>query len=137
MPVSIFPICRPSTFSYAILKQQNAVTHLLDRTAALEAEKAVRTPTTTADSKGKSTQPSPDAADVERRLRSELAEALRSNGQLQTRVKAAEAEVAKLRATTKADTKIIEDLSREKVVLTRKFKDRDDEMRGKSKLLDV
>lgn len=43
----------------------------------------------------------------------------------------------RLRAKTKADTKTIEDLSRERVVLTRKFKDRVEEMRGKTKLLDV
>lgn len=78
-----------------------------------------------------------DASDVEKRLRSELAEALRSNGQLQTRVKVAEGEVLRLRTKTKADSKTIEDFSREKVVLTRKLNDRQYEATGKKKLLTV
>jgi hypothetical protein len=70
-------------------------------------------------------------------IRSDLAEAFRSNGQLQSRIRAAEAELLKLRAKSKSDTKAIEDLSKERIILARKVKDRDEELRGKTKLLGV
>jgi hypothetical protein len=70
-------------------------------------------------------------------LRSDLAEALRSSGQLQTRIKAAEKELLELRAKTKADTRRIADLTRERVTLLQKVKDRDDELRGKAIFLQV
>jgi phage host-nuclease inhibitor protein Gam len=62
---------------------------------------------------------------------------LRSNGQLQSRIKTAEAELVKLRAQRKLDVKAIGDLSKERVYLVQKLKDRDEELRGKTKLLDV
>jgi hypothetical protein len=42
-----------------------------------------------------------------------------------------------LRAKTKADGKLIEDLKKEKAYLTRKLRDKEEELRGKTKLLDV
>merc|ERR1711964_856102 len=62
-------------------------------------------------------------------LRRDLAEELRSNGQLQTRVRNAEAELVKLRAKSRAETKQVEELSRERAYLAQK-------LRGKTKLLD-
>lgn len=115
------------------------VTHLLEHAAALEAEKAAL-PTAIApavDTKKKSTSPPPATNDPHLQLRSDLAEALRSNGQLQTRVKAVEAELVKLRAKTKADSQSIVELERERVVLTRKVRDRGDEHKVKGKLLEV
>lgn len=70
-------------------------------------------------------------------MRGELAEALRSNGQLQSRIKIADAELVKLRAKSKSDGRLIEDLSKERAFLSQKLKDRDEELRGKTKLLDV
>jgi hypothetical protein len=70
-------------------------------------------------------------------LRSDLAEALRSNGTLQARIKAAETELVKLRAKTKSDTKTIEDLTKERLVLVQKVRDRDEELRGKARFLEV
>lgn len=70
-------------------------------------------------------------------LRSDLAEAIRSKSQLQSRLKTAEAELTKLRAKTKADSESIKELSSLRNVLTLKVKDRDEELRGKAKLLDV
>jgi hypothetical protein len=109
------------------------VTQLLDRTAALEAEKASREPPTT-DSK-----PRDPAAPTEEtsQIRSDLAETLRSNGKLQSRIKTAEAELVKLRSKGKSDSKFIDELSRERASLAQKLKDRDEELRGKTKLLDV
>jgi Autophagy protein 16 (ATG16) len=62
---------------------------------------------------------------------------LRSHGQLQSRNKVAEAELVRLKAKSKSDAKLIEDLSRERAFLSQKLKDRDEELRGKAKLLDV
>lgn len=56
---------------------------------------------------------------------------------MQTRIKTAEAELVKLRAKTKSDAKNIEDLTRERAVLSQKVKDRDEELRGKARLLEV
>lgn len=43
----------------------------------------------------------------------------------------------KLRAKSKADAKQIDELARERAYLAQKLKDRDEEARGKTKLLDV
>jgi Autophagy protein 16 (ATG16) len=77
------------------------------------------------------------ANDGTAQIRAELAEALRSNGQLHARTKIAEAELGKLKAKSKSDGKLIEDLSKERAFLSQKLKDRDEELRGKTKLLDV
>jgi hypothetical protein len=42
-----------------------------------------------------------------------------------------------LKAKNKLDGKLIEDLSKERAFLSQKLKDRDEELRGKTKLLDV
>jgi hypothetical protein len=52
-------------------------------------------------------------------------------------VKAAEAELVKLRTKTKSDAKIIEDLTRERALLSQKVRDRDEELRGKARFLEV
>lgn len=100
---------------------------------ALETEKASRE-TPTSDSK-----PGTPAAPTEAtaQIRSDLAEAIRSNGQLQSRIKVADAELVKLRAKSKADGKLIDELSRERTGLAQKTKDRVEELKGKAKLLDV
>lgn len=111
------------------------VTSLLDRTAVLEAEKAANT----SSPKPKSRDPTATStsSDGTAQIRGELAEALRSNGHLQARTKIAEAELVRLKAKSKSEGKLIEDLSKERAFLTQKLKDRDEELRGKAKLLDV
>lgn len=42
-----------------------------------------------------------------------------------------------MKAKSKSDGKLIEDLSKERAFLSQKLKDRDEELRGKTKLLDV
>ena len=112
-----------------------ADSHLLDRTLALEAEKAANV-----------VDPNPWPGHTARpissndgivQLRHDLAQALRSSGQLQRRIKAAEMELINLKAKSKSDGKVIEDLSRERAIFNQKVKDRDEELKGKSKLLDV
>lgn len=108
-------------------------TLLLGRTAALEAEKAANTAVSVPKDPAQPSIPN----DGNAQLRSDLAEALRSNGALQARIKVAEAELVKLRAKTKSDTKIIEDLTKERAVLSQKVRDRDEELRGKARFLEV
>ncbi|KAE9373513.1 autophagy protein 16 [Stipitochalara longipes BDJ] len=110
-----------------------AFTSLLDRTAALEAEKAANT---SRDPKAKDATTGSTAPDGTAQIRGDLAEALRSNGQLQARTKAAETELLKLKAKSKSDGKLIGDLSKERAFLSQKLQDRDEELRGKTKLLD-
>ena len=52
-------------------------------------------------------------------------------------MKAAEAELVKLCTKTKSDAKTIEDLTRERAVLSQKVRDRDEELRGKARFLEV
>lgn len=114
-----------------------------DRVAALEAEKASQFASVGAPPSNTRTGEAPDAADAASteyalsRLRVELAEALRSQGQLQSRLKAAEEELETLRSKTKNDTRSIRSLTSERNMLLTKVKDRDEELRGKSKLVEV
>ncbi|RDW94923.1 autophagy protein [Coleophoma crateriformis] len=113
----------------------DAFTKLLDRTAALEAGKAVN------ESSAREVQPhDPSQAIVPKegnpQMRADLAEALRSNGQLQSRVKIAEAELARIKAQNTSDSRLIQDLTTQRTLLSQKVRDRDEEIRGKAKLLD-
>jgi len=124
---------------YAPLNDQliDAFTKLLDRTAALEASKAAQVPspeTSLTTPRDPSALPPPNEGNAQ--LRSDLAEALRSNGQLQARIKNAEAELLKIKAKDKSDSKTIETLTRERDILARRIRDRDDELRGKKKHFD-
>ncbi|KAF4626999.1 hypothetical protein G7Y89_g11157 [Cudoniella acicularis] len=111
-----------------------AFTQLLARTAALEAETAATEPPT---QDAKLRDPAIDAAATEgdTQVKKDLAEALRSNTQLQSRLQAAEAELTILRAKTTADAKSIRDLTRERASLSQKAKDKDDELRQKARFL--
>ncbi|OTB17896.1 hypothetical protein K445DRAFT_264268 [Daldinia sp. EC12] len=123
-----------------------ACSQLADRVAALEAEKAVwqtstnppaslsgkaAAATTTSGTTTASATTDPSVA----QLRLELAEAFRSKGLLQSRLKAAEDELKKLRAKTKVDAKRINDLTAERNALSAKLKDRNEELAGKNKML--
>jgi len=74
--------------------------------------------------------------EVPAHLKRDLAEALRSKGQLQGRLKSAEEELQKLKIKTAADAKLIRSLVSEKTTLVTKVRDRDEELRGKAKLLE-
>ncbi|PSS12948.1 hypothetical protein M430DRAFT_20862 [Amorphotheca resinae ATCC 22711] len=110
-----------------------AYTKLLDRTAALEAEKAASTPSSEPVSRDPAL-PIP-ANDGTAQIRRDLAEALRANGQLKSRIAAAEKELVALRAKAKTDTKLVQDLTKERAVLAQKVRDRDEELKGKAKFL--
>ncbi|KAK7949656.1 autophagy-related protein 16 [Apiospora saccharicola] len=68
-------------------------------------------------------------------LKRDLAEALRSKGQLEAKLKTSTAELQKLRTKTKADDKRLHDLTAERNTLATKLKDRNEELVGKTKLL--
>jgi len=70
--------------------------------------------------------------------RLQLAEALRSKGQLQTKLRAAEDELRKLRGSTQVATKQLHDLKMERNALQGKLRDRNEELEAKTKaFLDV
>lgn len=126
---------------------------LQDRIAVLEAEKAALLQETTGfgaaaattaptpassrrDAVAAATSSSPSDPSVAK-LRLDLAEALRAQGLLQSRVKTAEGELERLRSKTAEDAKAIRQLTSERNVLATKVRDRDEELRGKSKLVEV
>lgn len=113
----------------------DAYTTLLDRTAALEAEKAANGPLSTPESDSKNPATYASANDLTTQIKRDLTETLRANGQLKLRVTAAEKELVTLRAQTKSDTKAIEDLTKERALLAQKVKDRDEELKGKTKFI--
>jgi capsule polysaccharide export protein KpsE/RkpR len=140
---------RNSTQSTKSLSQRaTSDSELLDRVSVLEAEKAAlppqpqsppsAPPTTTRASR----PPIPDSSDpsggdtpIVARLRLELAEALRSKGQFQQRLQVADAELARLRTKTAADSKTLRNLTAERRTLTVKLRDREEELRVKNKLV--
>jgi septal ring factor EnvC (AmiA/AmiB activator) len=69
--------------------------------------------------------------------RADLAAAQRSRAETQDRLTRTNAELDKLKAKTKQDTRKIASLEGERTHLTLRLKDRDEELRGKAKLLDV
>ena len=69
-------------------------------------------------------------------IRQDLAEAQRSRGVLEGRLQSVTEELRNLRIQSSLDTKAIQELSKEKDMLVRRVKDRDEEIRGKAKLLE-
>ncbi|KAI0166149.1 autophagy-related protein 16 [Xylariaceae sp. FL1272] len=118
-----------------------ACSQLADRVAALEAEKAaLAAPTVssnlTAKPQTKGTPADPTTtSEGAAELRRDLAEALRGRGQAQTRLKAAESELAHLRSKSKVDGKRISDLTAERNALLAKLRDRKEELDEKSELV--
>lgn len=112
-------------------------TTLLDRAAALEAEKAANAGTSTQELPSQAPASSAPANDGTAQTKRELAEALRANGQLKLRIAAAEKELVTLRSKTKTDTTLIEDLSKQRTLLVQKVRDRDEELKGKAKFIVV
>ncbi|KAM3542232.1 hypothetical protein ARSEF1564_004824 [Beauveria bassiana] len=121
---------------------------MADRISALEAERAslqarILPPPSSSSSSitGKLTpdaaapRPSQDDATTTQ-LRHDLAEALRAKGATETRLRAAEEELAKLRVKTKEDARSVRDLTSERTALTTRLKDREYELREKRKLVE-
>ncbi|KAK3494586.1 autophagy-related protein 16 [Neurospora hispaniola] len=84
-----------------------------------------------------STTTAPTAADsaLLARLRVDLAEALRAKGDFQRRLNVVEEELVRLRTKTTTDNKTLQTLTAERKTLTIKLRDREEELRAKSKML--
>lgn len=112
---------------------------MADRISALEAEKAAveaRTPSRATQKQAPGEKESSDDPGVAQ-LRVDLAEALRSKGVTETRLRTAEEELEKLRSKTKDDFRTLRTLDVERMNLTTRLKDREYELREKRKLLEV
>ena len=79
---------------------------------------------------------SPDAGNAIAKVRQDLAEAQRSRGLLEAKLQSVTDEYNKLKVHTSLDAKCIRDLMREKSALPTGMRDRDEELKGKSKLLE-
>ena len=71
------------------------------------------------------------------KVRQELSEAQRSRGLMEARLHSVTEELQKLKIQSSLDSKRIGDLSKEKVTLNTGMRDRDEELKGKAKLLEV
>lgn len=111
---------------------------MVDRIAALEAEKAalethiVSSPPV----KNAPSTTSPNDPGVAQ-LRLDLAEALRSKGVTEARLRASDEELNRLKTKSKEDAHSIKTLSSERTMLITRLKDREHELREKRKLLEV
>ncbi|WZH43250.1 autophagy-related protein 16 [Fusarium acuminatum] len=110
---------------------------MADRISALEAEKN-GLEALVANSGKTSTQPTePSTNDPGvAQLKQDLAEALRSKGVTEKRLRASEEELMQLRSKHKIDTKSIRDLTADRNSLTTRLKDREYELREKRKLIE-
>lgn len=111
---------------------------MADRISALEAEKSAieaRLPAEKAGSGDNTEAPSDGPGTAQLRL--DLAEAIRSRGVADARLRSAEEELGKLRAKTKADSKSLRQLDSDRTSLNTRLKDREHELREKKKLLEV
>lgn len=121
-------------------------TKLADRTATLQsspAAEAVRnapaSSTKLKDRKASKEQalprsPTPDAV---AKVRQDLSEAQRSRGLMETKLQSVTEELNKLKIQSSLDSKRIGELTKEKATLSTGLRDRDEELRGKTKLLEV
>ena len=79
---------------------------------------------------------SPDAGNTIVKVRQDLAEAQRSRGLLEAKLQSVTDEFKNLKVQTSLDAKRIGELTKEKTLLTTGMRDRDEELKGKSKLLE-
>lgn len=75
--------------------------------------------------------------DVVVKVRQDLSEAQRSRGFIETKLQSVTEELKKLKIQSSLDRKRISELSKEKAILTTGLRDRDEELKGKTKLLEV
>ncbi|KAJ5620624.1 hypothetical protein N7510_004608 [Penicillium lagena] len=131
----------------------DAYTKLADRTSALaapprgtgpsspathkpssDAQRSISSPITT--KKQLSAEPGTPLADLLNATRTDLSEAQRSRSELQDRLNRITTEAEKLRKKSSQDSRRISALESERVHLQLRLKDRDEELRGKAKLLE-
>lgn len=114
----------------------DAYTCLADRFSSLSATADNSPPiTSTSTPIPPSSSPNPSSSNNPQ-LRADLAEALRAKGHFETRIRAAETELEKLRSKAKKDARKIEELTGERNELLVRVRDRDEELKGKGKLIE-
>ncbi|KAL9124778.1 MAG: hypothetical protein Q9175_008182 [Cornicularia normoerica] len=79
---------------------------------------------------------SPITGDAIIKVRQDLGEAQRGRGLMETRLQSVTEDLQKLKIQTSLDSKRIGELLKEKATLTTGMRDRDEELRGKAKLLE-
>lgn len=122
---------------------------LADRTAALQRAGLAKS-TTLCDGSTTSPKPenhkasqeqgaprSPTRGDTVAKVRKDLGEAQRSRGFMETRLQSVVEELHLLKIQSSLDSKRNSDLTKENLTLTTGIRDRDEELRGKTKLLEV
>lgn len=124
-------------------------TKLADRTGSLqawsatEADKSQDEPTSSpkpkdrkaSRDKGAPGSPTPSVAIA--KVRQDLGEAQRSRGLMETKLQSVTEELNRFKIQSSLDTKRISELAKEKAALTTGLRDRDEELKGKAKLLEV
>ncbi|MCJ1478796.1 hypothetical protein MMC13_007480 [Lambiella insularis] len=111
----------------------DAYTRLADRAAALPLP-AVPADGDTTDLRGAQTAAA--AESTTKVVRQNLVDAQRNREELETHLRMATNDLEKLQLKSKAEREHVNKLTAEKTALTKKLKDRDEELRGKSKLLE-
>ncbi|OAA79801.1 Autophagy-related protein 16 [Akanthomyces lecanii RCEF 1005] len=117
---------------------------MADRISALEAERSSleaqlappKPPPSGSKKPAQDASPSSSNDAGTAQLRHDLAEALRSKGTTEARLRAAEEELTKLRSRGKEDARSVRDLTADRATLTTRLKDREYELREKRKLLE-
>lgn len=113
---------------------------MADRISALESEKVALESHISSSTKPKKPPSTAEPASNDpavAQIRLDLAEALRSKGVTETRLRAAQEELDQLRTKTKGDSRSIRGLETDRTALTTRVKDREHELREKRKLLEV
>lgn len=98
---------------------------------------AARSPSTTDPKKQSKGEPAQSPHDLLALTRADLSEAQRSRSELQDRLSRTKADLEKLRKRSTLDGRRIKTLEQDATHLQLRLKDRDEELRGKAKLLDV
>ncbi|MCJ1431314.1 hypothetical protein MMC27_000665 [Xylographa pallens] len=109
-----------------------------DRAASLSTTQSPELPESERNEKpGRTAALTPVTVDVSAaQVRQNLAEAQRSRGELEARIVAVTGELEKLQLKSIVESRRINELTTEKSNLVKKLRDRDEELRGKSKLLE-
>jgi len=110
----------------------NAYTKLADRTASLSAEPTPASISASAEKLPTGTSNAPP----DTQLRTELLAAQRSKTELHARLKITTEELEKLRRSGRAGSQRVAELAADKAGLERRVRDRDEELKGKGRLLE-
>lgn len=102
-----------------------------------ESQQPVSSSSGTVPKRQPSSEPGPSLAEILKTTRADLSEAQRSRTDLQDQLNRLNTEVDKLRKKSHRDGRRLETLESEKDILGKRLKDRDEELREKTKLLEV